>query len=36
MASSGGTKLKPEQIKEAQNNGSTKMCTVENGATKCR
>ncbi len=36
MTSSGGTKLKPEQIKEAKDNKSTKKCTTENGATKCK
>jgi hypothetical protein len=35
MAARGGTKLKPEQIKEAEKNRSTKHCTTENGKTKC-
>ncbi|MGI8835346.1 MAG: PA14 domain-containing protein [Pyrinomonadaceae bacterium] len=36
MTSRGGTSLKPEQIKEAQKNGSTKKCTTENGKTVCK
>jgi RHS repeat-associated protein len=36
MTSRGGTKLKPEQIREAQNNRSTKKCTTENGKTACK
>lgn len=36
MSSSGGTKLKPEQIREAKDNKSTKHCTTENGVTKCK
>ena len=35
MTSREGTKLKPEQIREAEVNRSTKKCTVENGKTKC-
>jgi RHS repeat-associated protein len=36
MTSRGGTKLKPEQIREAQNNSSTKKCTTESGKTVCK
>jgi len=36
MGSNAGTKLKPEQIKEAFKNSSTKKCTVQNGITKCK
>jgi RHS repeat-associated protein len=36
MTSSGGTTLKPEQIREAKDNKSTKKCTTENGVTKCK
>ena len=32
----GGTKLKPEQIPEANDNKSTKHCSTENGVTKCK
>lgn len=36
MTSRGGTNLKPEQLKEAQKNKSTKKCTTENGKTVCK
>ena len=36
MTDRSGTKLKPEQIQEAQKNWSTKQCTVEDGVTKCK
>ena len=36
MTSNGGTTLKPEQIREAKDNKSTKKCTAENGVTKCK
>jgi RHS repeat-associated protein len=36
MAASGGTTLKPAQIKEARQNSSTKKCSVENGSMKCK
>jgi RHS repeat-associated protein len=36
MTSSGGTTLKPEQIREAKDNKSTKKCITENGGTKCK
>jgi RHS repeat-associated protein len=35
MAESRGTKLKPEQIEEANKNPSTRHCTVTNGVTEC-
>ncbi|WP_321470786.1 RHS repeat-associated core domain-containing protein [uncultured Paludibaculum sp.] len=35
MTSRDGTNLKPDQVKEAESNKSTKQCTVENGKTKC-
>ena len=36
MTSSGGTTLKPEQVRKAKDNKSTKKCTTENGVTKCK
>jgi hypothetical protein len=36
MTSRGGTTLKPEQLKEAQKNKSTKKGTTENGKTVCK
>jgi hypothetical protein len=35
MTSRSGTKLKPEQIQEAQKNSTTKQCTTDNGKTVC-
>ena len=35
MTSRSGTKIKPEQIQEAQKNRTTKQCTTDNGKTEC-